>query len=272
MKTLRWFSALLLAALILTGGFEATAIAAEAPALERIVKNGMLRVGMSGDQAPLNMKDRSGKLMGLEVDLAQLLATAFEVDIQLIEKPFAELLPALKAGEIDMVLSGMSITAERSIDVTFVGPYVMSGKSILTKSSLLARAMDASDIDGSTYKLSVLKNSTSESFVKKYMPKATPVTTGNYEEALNLVREDQADAMVADMPACLLAVLRYPQEDLLTLGQPLSIEPIGIAILANDLQFKNVLENYLDAIEGIGLLELLRKKWFEDGSWIAALP
>jgi polar amino acid transport system substrate-binding protein len=272
MKKLRWFGALLLAALVLTGGFTAPAMAAEAPTLERIVKSGILRVGMSGDQAPLNMKDRSDKLMGLEVDLAQLLAAAFEVDLRLIEKPFPELLPALKAGEIDMILSGMSITAERAIDVTFVGPYVMSGKSILTKSSLLARALEASDIDASTYKLAVLANSTSEGFVKKYMPHTEPVTTGSYEEAVNLVRQDQADAMVADMPACLLAVLRYPQEELLTLAQPLSIEPIGIAIPANDLQYKNVLENYLDAIEGIGLLELLRKKWFEDGSWVAALP
>ena len=271
MKRLKLIRAVALAVLVMTG-IATAAEAAEAPALERIVKSGVLRVGLSGDQAPLNMKDRSGKLMGLEVDLAQLLAAAFEVDLKLVEKPFPDLLPALKAGEVDMVLSGMAITPERTLEVTFVGPYVMSGKSILTKSSLLARALDASDIDAANYKLAVLENSTSEAFVKRYMPKATPVLVKNYDEAVNLVRQEQVDAMVADMPACILAVLRYPQDGLLTLDQPLSIEPIGIAIPAGDPQYENLLDNYLEAIEGIGLLEIFRMKWFEDGSWVAALP
>jgi polar amino acid transport system substrate-binding protein len=50
------------------------------------------------------------------------------------------------------------------------------------------------------------------------------------------------------------------------------LEPAGIAMLPTDPQLKNVIENYIKAFEGTGLLEQLRKKWLEDGSWIAALP
>ena len=41
---------------------------------------------------------------------------------------------------------------------------------------------------------------------------------------------------------------------------------------AGDAQFANLVDNYLDTFEAAGLVEALRKKWLEDGSWIAALP
>jgi len=272
MNTIKRFGAWSLVALLMLGGLTAIGAAAEAPTLQRIIQNGTLRVGMSGDQAPLNAKDRSGEMMGLEVDLAELLAGAFEVELEIVQKPFPELLPALKAGEVDVVISGLSITPARTAEVSFVGPYVLSGKSILTKSRLLAAAQDASDIDEANIKLVALSGSTSESFVKRYIPEAQLTTTSDYDAGLQMVLKDEADAMVADMPACLLSVLRYPQEELATLSQPMTIEPIGIALPANDPQFKNLLENYLGAIEGTGILELLRQKWFEDPSWVAALP
>ena len=87
-----------------------------------------------------------------------------------------------------------------------------------------------------------------------------------------MVLNDQVDALVADMSVCMLSMLRYPGKGLATLNQPLALEPAGIAMLPTDPQLKNLIENYLNAFEGTGLLEQLRKKWLEDGSWIAALP
>lgn len=112
--------------------------APESPVLARIVETGKIRVGMSGDQAPLNVRSKSGQLIGLEVDLANLVADALDVEVEFVTKPFPELLPALNAGDVDIVMSGMAITAKRSLDAVFVGPYMLSGKSILTKSPELA--------------------------------------------------------------------------------------------------------------------------------------
>jgi polar amino acid transport system substrate-binding protein len=266
------FTTLALAALMLFAAVAPTAMAAEAPTLDRIVKDGILRVGMSGEQAPLNMRDENGKLVGMEVDLAGLLAAAFEVDLRMIQKPFAELLPALEKGEIDVIISGMSITPARTTEVTFVGPYVMSGKSLLTKSPLMARALDSSDLDEAGNTFAVLTKSTSESFVKKYMPQSKTVAVKNYDAGISLVRQGKVDGMIADMPACIIGVLRYGDEGLLTLPEPLSLEPIGIAIPANDPQLYNLLRNYLDAIQDMGLVQRLRSKWFDDGSWLADLP
>ena len=266
----KW-SAIALMAVLMTLAAGA-GMAADAPVLERIVKNGELRVGLSGAQPPLNATGRTGDLLGLEVDLANLLGNALGVKTEFVKKPFPDLMATLKAGEVDIVLSGMAITAERSIDATFVGPYMLSGKSILTNSKALAAAQESGEINRADLKLAALGNSTSEEFVKLVMPEAQLVTTKDYDTAVNMVLNDEVDALVADMTICILTMLRFPDRGLATLSEPLSIEPIGIALSPSDPQLRNLLENYLAAFEGTGILDGLRKKWLEDGSWIAALP
>jgi ABC-type amino acid transport substrate-binding protein len=117
-----------------------------------------------------------------------------------------------------------------------------------------------------------LKNSTSETFVKKNMPKAKLTTVDGYNEAVTMVIDGKADAMIADMPACALAVLRNPDAGLVMLSEPLSVEPMGIAVSAKDAQFYNLIDNYIDAFEATGILSALRAKWFEDPSWLKQLP
>jgi len=128
------------------------------------------------------------------------------------------------------------------------------------------------DVDRSDFTFVTLKNSTSESFVKENMPKATLRTVNGYEEAVQMVIDGTATAMIADMPACVLAVLRNPEADLITLAEPLSVEPIGIAVSAKDVRFYNLVDNYLEAFEATGLLSALRQEWFRDASWIEDLP
>lgn len=246
--------------------------AGDAPVLERIVENGELRVGLSGSQPPLNATSRAGDLMGLEVDLANLLGNALGVKTEFVKKPFPGLLSALKAGEVDVVISGMAITAERSIDAAFVGPYMLSGKSILTNSKALAAAQESGEINRANLKLAALANSTSEEFVKLALPEAQLVTTEDYDTAVNMVLNDEVDALVADMTICILSMLRHPDQGLATLTEPLSIEPVGIALSPSDPQLRNLLENYMRAFEGTGILDELRKKWLENDSWVAALP
>lgn len=242
------------------------------PTLDRVVESGTLRVGMSGTQPPFNARTRADSLMGFDVDLAHLLAGGLDVELQIVTKPFGELLAALGAGEVDMVVSGVSITAERTRRSAFVGPYMLSGKSLLTKSETLANAQGVADLDKPEIKLAALQNSTSQTFVEKYMPNAQLMSVSAYDEGVNMILNGQADAMVADMQICMLTVLRNPGQGLTTLTQPMTIEPIGIAVPGNDPMFLNLIENFMQAFEGSGILEQLRKKWLEDGSWIAALP
>ena len=56
-------------------------------AVHRIVESGILRVGMSGVQPPLNMKNRAGELIGFDVDVAEALADAMDLELELIQRP-----------------------------------------------------------------------------------------------------------------------------------------------------------------------------------------
>jgi polar amino acid transport system substrate-binding protein len=266
----------LLSIAVLAGAFalaaQSEANAQNSPVLDRVLQSGELRVGMSGNQPPFNVVSRGGSMIGIEVDLATVLAAAIGVELNIVNKPFGELLQALSAGEVDMVMSGVTITAERTREAAFVGPYVFSGKSILTKSAALAAAREAGEINRANLKLAALENSTSQMFIEQYLPEAQLILVKDYDEAVEMLRTDQISALVADMPICMLSLLRYPNEGLATLTQPLTVEPIGIAVPAGDPQFLNLMENYVEALEGAGVMELLRKKWLEDGSWIAALP
>jgi polar amino acid transport system substrate-binding protein len=252
--------------------FVSAAPALAGKVLDGIVERGEIRVGMTGSQPPLNVKSKSGSIIGYEVDLVEILADSMGVKATLVILPFPELLPALKKGDIDMVVSGMTITPERNTRVAFVGPYLLTGKSILTKSETLAAVADVIEIDMESVRLTALAGSTSQEFAEVVIPKAKLQTTDDYDKAIKLVMDGQADAMIADMEICQLTVMRYPDSGLATLTEPLTIEPIGIALPPGDALLINLVENYLSALDMVGLLEELQDAWYTDGSWLIQLP
>ena len=242
------------------------------PVLDRIMKKGELVVGTAGSMPPLNMTTKNGEIIGLEADLAGYIADAMDVKLKLQAMSFSELLPALESGKVDMILSGMTITPRRNLKVAFVGPYFVTGKAFLTKVKRIASAKKASEVNSPDTTLTALQGSTSQLFVEKSIPKARLVTAKNYDEAVNLVIEEKVDAMIADYPICMLSVFRYPDKGLLSLFTPITYEPIGIALPANDPLLVNWLENLLNSLKGSGQLETLRAQWFKYGSWLHKLP
>ena len=236
--------------------------------LSEIIKKGEIRIGMTGNQPPYSMKAVNDSLMGYEVDLARILAESMGVKLNIVELPFSDLMPALESGKIDAIMSGMTITPERNMKVLFAGPYTLSGKSILTKSKVLAEISEAEEANYKKYKITCLKGSTSEDFVRVYMPDTEIIPVENYDIGVDMVLNDQADALVADFPICLVTLLRYQHAGLITLDEPLTIEPIGMALPPGDSQFLNLVENYLSALELSGILQILDQIWLEDGEWI----
>ena len=265
LKQLVFCTALLSAVLL-----PATALAGDT--LDRIVDFKTLKIGMSGDQPPFSMVNRNGKLMGFDVDLAMALAVALKVKPEIRKMPFGDLMEALENDEVDMVISGLAITPERAQAASFIGPYMMSGKSILTKDSVLARVSEGQEFNRSDIRLAALENSTSATFVNTVAPEATLVTVKTYEEAIAMLGEGKVDGLVADMPVCMLAVMRNPDAGFVTTEKPLTVEPVGIAVKASDPQFHNLVDNYLEAYGKLGILAKLRAKWFESSDWVAALP
>jgi polar amino acid transport system substrate-binding protein len=240
--------------------------------LDRIAKSNTIRIGMTGSQPPFNVRNRDGDLIGMEVDLANLLASAMGVELRIVEKPFGELLPALEKGDVDLVMSQVTATLERNRRVAFVGPYYVSGKSLLTKSSTVAAVQETQEINQADMRIATLKGSTGETFVARRAPQAQLVPTSDYASAVDLLLNDEVDAFLADAPIVKLTAMRYPNADLAVLRKPLTVEPIGIAVSPEDPLLLNLVQNYMRALEASGGLEVLLKKWFENAGWLTQLP
>ncbi len=237
--------------------------------LNEITKRGVLKVGMTGDQPPFNMEAKDGTLMGYEVDLAKMLAKSMELKLETVRMPFNELLPAVQSGKVDVVMSGMTITMERNMKVAFIGPYLLSGKSIVTKMESLTKATQAEELNLPDLKISSLKGSTSEKFVQTFLPKTTSLPVDNYEQAVAALMNGSANVMVADYPMCQLTALRNPTANLFVLKSPMTIEPIGMALPADDPLLLNFIENYFNALTMAGVLDKMEDYWFEGGAWLA---
>jgi polar amino acid transport system substrate-binding protein len=257
---------------IMLAGVPAVQAGDHAPVLSKIIESGKLRVGTSGTQPPYTVVSKAGDVIGFEMDLAEFLADAMGVELVIVQKPFNELLAALEKGEVDMVMSGMTMTPERNLKAFFVGPYHVTGKSVLTTSAKLAAVEDAEELDVAKLRFAAMKGSTSEFFVKDAMPKAQLVATEDYDQAIAKLLADEVDAVVADFPKLAITALRHPDKGFAVGTRPLSIEPIGVALPAGDALLANLVENYLGALEDVGVLDELDEIWFEDGSWLVRIP
>jgi polar amino acid transport system substrate-binding protein len=274
MKCAKVFFAMVLTVIFFAGCAQmqqATSGTSASPVLDRIQQSGQLVVGTMGNMPPLNMTSKDGDIFGLEADLARMLAEAMDVNVKFVTKPFNELLPALQTGQVDMVLSGMTITPERNRKVAFIGPYFISGKAFLTKMKTIADADEAADANNPNTKIVALKGSTSQAFAEAFLDKTTLFAAENYDEAVDMILQDKADAMIADYPICIVSVFRYPDAGLLSVVTQLTYEPIGIAIPANDPLLMNWTRNTLNNIEGSGMLDELKLKWFAEGDWLNKL-
>ena len=239
--------------------------------LNKILKNGELKVGITGTQPPLNMKDKNGELMGLEVDIAEMLAANMGVKPNFVTMPFDQLMPALESGKVDLVISSMAMTPARNLKAAFVGPYYISGKGILTKYEKLAELKDPNGLNNPNFKVAVLKDSTSQMFVERAAPKAKMLALKGYDEAVSLLIDGKIDAVVADYPFCAFTAVRYQSQGLIAGQAPLTFEPLGMAIPEDPL-YINWLQNFLGILDGTGQLKAIGLRWLREGSWMSRLP
>ena len=246
-----------------------TAVAGKA--MDSILNKGELVVGITGTQPPLNVTNKDGKIIGYDADIARLIAMNLGVEVKFATMPFAELLPALSAGKVDMILSSMTMTLERNRKVAFVGPYYVSGKGVITKTQTIGALQQAEGLNNPEFKVAALNNSTSQAFVEQAAPKAQLVPTKSYDEAVAMLLQDKVTAIVADYPFCAFTAFRHQDDGLISGQSKLTIEPLGIAI-PEDALLINWLNNFVNMFEVSGQMKKLTQKWFQDGAWIKELP
>jgi polar amino acid transport system substrate-binding protein len=256
--------ALLFSLLILAVGSTAAVAADGTPVMTRIQKSGELVLGTSANMNPMTFKQSDGTLAGLDIDLARLMANAMEVKLVTKVMPFKDLIPALRSGEVDVVLSNMTINPARNMNVAFIGPYLTSGKCVVTKEETLARAEEVKDLNAKDVSFAVLKDSTSEKFVRTLMPNVIVKTVLNSQDGAEMVASDKVNGMLTDLPVCLATIKNNPDAGFVTVVSLLTYEPIGVAVSGDDPLFINWTENFLERVTETAMLDVLAVKWFGD--------
>ena len=256
------FALLLLVTGCTNSGTKSDSSASSASTFDRIQASGELVLGTSGNMPPMSETRADGKVAGFDIDIARLMANSMGVKLNIKTMPFNKLLSALENGEVDVVLSNVTMNPERNMKVAFVGPYLASGKCVITKRDSLAKAESVDDINSPEIRLAALRGSTSESFIKALLPKVTLTLVDDHQSALDKINSDQVGGLLTDYPICVSVLGRNPEAGYVTLFSLLSYEPIGIAIQGSDPLFINWMENFLGRLDGVGLLDELSDRWF----------
>lgn len=258
--------------LLFIGALVVVLSAAPKVGLDKILSSRKLVVGTTGDFPPFTAQSKSGELMGMDIDITRLMADAMGVKQVIKQLPFDELIPALESGEIDIIASGMSITPDRNLRVSFVGPYFLSGKSVISKESFISSVTNSSDLNKKEYQIVAVKGSTSEKVAKTLMDSAEVQSVKTFDEALAQVLDGRVTGLIADYPYCAVAAYRFRDKGITIPKEPFTFEPIGFAVNREAVAFVNWLENYLMTLDGNGILTDLQERWFNEMGWIERLP
>lgn len=255
------------------------ATAAEAPAadasaavpmdqpstLDSIVEAGVLRVGVNPDYRPFSFEDASGERVGVDIELAKALSQALGVELEITApERFADLLPMLEAGDLDVVVAGMSITFERAMRVDFSKPYFDTGVSVMMNVGTSARlgiagAETADELldavagraPGSELTVAVTEGKAPEAVAKERFPEATIRGYPTNESAAEATLNGEANLMVHD--EIFLKVWLEDQDGrarnrLRVLDPPMQADFYGIAARQGDAGWMRLLDVFVDRL------------------------
>jgi len=167
--------------------------------LDQVLRRGVLRVGMS-TFVPWAMKDKKGKLVGFEIDVARRVAKDMGVKVQFVPTKWAGIIPALLTGKFDVIIGGMGILPKRNLKVNFSIPYDETGMSLVANRKLAGDFKTLDDFNRKGVVISVRLGATPVAAAKKHMPKAELRQFDDESQAIQEVVNGRAYAMVASAP------------------------------------------------------------------------
>ncbi|MEJ1935718.1 transporter substrate-binding domain-containing protein [Nostoc sp. NIES-2111] len=221
----------------------ATGFVASAATTPEIQHRSYITVAVKDNVPLLGFKDTSGKLQGLEIDLAQRLATdllgkADAVRLQVVNN--RDRLSVVLNHKVDMAIARVTATGSRSRLVDFSVPYYMDGTYIVTKDAAVQQINDLAK-----RKVAILYNSSTIAEVRYYIPNAELVGVNSYQEAQTALENNTVNAFAADGSVLSGWVKQNPQYRLLP--TKLSTAPLSV-VMPKGLQYDETRREVNEAI------------------------
>ncbi len=155
-----------------------------------------LKVGMELAYPPFEMTDTSGTPIGLSVDLANALGKALERPVVIENIAYGGLIPALRTGKVDCVISSMTVTRERSRAVDFSKPYLKTGLALLVGKGSKIRSIK--DLNKRGRKVAVKIDTTGHLYAARHLQKADVIVLDKETRCVLEVAQKKADAFLYD--------------------------------------------------------------------------
>jgi polar amino acid transport system substrate-binding protein len=155
-----------------------------------------LVVGMELSYPPFEMTDTSGRPSGVSVDLARELGKLLGKKVLIENIAFDGLIPALKTGKIDLIISSMTATFERAKSIDFSDPYLSTGLCLLVRKG--AAVTGIKDLDRPGMTVAVKKGTTGHSYAAGNIKKARLLVLDKESAAVLEVVQGKADAFIYD--------------------------------------------------------------------------
>ena len=234
--------------------------------LSSIQKKGEITVGVSA-LAPWVMKNKDGKLIGFEIDIANQLARDIGVKVKFKQYAWNQLIPALKKGEIDIIASGLSITPKRALDINFSMPYSSSGYSLVSNLSLTKDFTSIKDLNHEKIYIAAVKGTVSADLASKVFPNAKLDLRETAKDATSAVVNGTVHAFISSSPVPEFISLKHPNKVDLPLKNPLLTTKEAFAIKKDGQQMLNFLNAWIIAHEADGWISSSHKYWFNSLKW-----
>lgn len=219
-----------------------------------------LRVGVAPSYPPI-VFEQDGEIVGLEADLARGLGARLGRRIVFERFDEHELLPALERGDIDVVMSGLSITPERAARVRFCLPYLQVGQLALIRSADLARFGRIHTIRRPGARVGFVYGTSGEEFVATELSRATSFGFDDVDSGIRSLRAGRIDHFIHDAPTVWHIAGDPEQRDLHGLYQLLTQEELAWAVRRDDAALKALIDATLEQWEREGSLQPVIDRW-----------
>ncbi|MGA1462632.1 MAG: ABC transporter permease subunit [Steroidobacteraceae bacterium] len=249
--------------------FKTTSGPYEEPILDLPTQGEPLRIGVTATREPFNFVDAKGRVTGHDGELAYRISVALGRPLEFSNMRFAALIPALQAGKIDMIVTGMTATEERAKFVSFSDSYYENAQVMLVRKpgggSPAKPEADApiqirSNDDLAGIQVGALLGSIQDKYVREQYPTAEVMQYNNAADLVMAVEGQRVDAGVADRD--FLNEVLADNAQLAMLETPLFSMDIGAGFEKDNQALREAFDGFLAGIREDGTYDDMIQRWF----------
>jgi len=225
------------------------------------VDNSVLRVGITANAPPFVFK-QAGAITGLEPSLALKLGKQLNKEVKFIEVPWDKHFDYLNDGKTDIIMSGMTITKQRSYLVNFSKPYLRSGQIMLVRMEDMQRFGSGMDsILNTNHRIGTVSDTVSDFFVSAAINGANEIAHKSPQDAVDALIKKEIDVFIYDAPIVCYYAAKHQKDKLAPILEMGTEEYIGWAVRKNDTKLLQEVNSFIETMDNQGLLNQEINYW-----------